>query len=106
MTFLDDDDDDDDDDMGIDGAVADAAEAFEAFHGAEAEILTSIDDFPTIFFRVGKCVGIVYEVIENGKIVRYQHDFDAKPLLAVSDDGTTAAILSGDWLFTDRGFEG
>lgn len=87
-------------------AVADAADAYEAFHGEEPTVITEIDDFPEVFAKVGEAVGIVYEVFENGERVRYQHDFDARPTLAISDDGLTAAILRGEWQFTERGFEG
>jgi hypothetical protein len=86
--------------------IADAADAYEAFHGEEATIVTEIDDFPQVFAKVGDAVGIVYEVIEDGALVRYQHDFDARPTLAISSDGKTAVILRGGWQFTDRGFEG
>jgi hypothetical protein len=94
------------DDIDVIEDVAEAAEAYEDFHGFPASYIDTYDELPDVFFRVGDCVGVVYEVIEDGRRVRYQHDFEARPTLAVSFDGQTAVILRGEWQFTDKGFEG
>lgn len=95
-----------DDQIEVEQAVDDAASAYEAFHGVDAEVVSEMEELPDVYFKVGDAVGIVYEVVENGQTVRYQHDFEARPTLAVSSDGRIAVILRGEWHFTERGFEG
>lgn len=82
-----------------------AARRFAAFHNEKPESV-EIEHIPTTAFLLGNMVAVTYEVIENGRKVTYHHEFDAPPALAISHDGKTAFILSGEWTFTKRGFEG
>ena len=85
--------------------ILSAARRFAAFHNANPESV-EIEQIPTTAFLLGNLQAVTYSVIENGKEVTYHHEFDAPPALAISHDGKTAFILSGEWTFTKRGFEG
>jgi len=87
------------------GEILAAARRFAAFHNAKPESV-EITSIPTTAFLLGNLVAVTYEVIENGRKVTYHHEFDAPPALAISHDGVNAFILSGEWKFTKRGFEG
>lgn len=82
-----------------------AARRFAAFHNADPETVESAE-IPTTAFLLGNMVAVTYEVVENGRKVIYHHEFDTPPALAISHDGANAFILSGEWKFTKRGFEG
>ena len=82
-----------------------AARRFSGFHNQEPETV-SVEKISTTAFLLGNVVSIAYEVVENGKTVVYNHDFDSPPGLAITHDGRQAIILTGEWSFTKRGFEG
>lgn len=82
-----------------------AIRKYREFHGRSPKTAVRVA-LPSSAFRVGKILGVTYEIIEDGKNTVYHHDFDTPPPLAVSADGRTALILRGEWAFTKRGFEG
>jgi len=85
--------------------IMEAARRFAAFHNDDAESVT-VERISTVAFLLGNLQAITYSVIENGKEVVYHHEFEAPPALAISHAGDQAIILSGEWSFTKRGFEG
>lgn len=60
---------------------------------------------PDAFAVVGRVHAILYETVEDGRIVFYQHDFAGKtrPNLFVGSDGKSA-LVRGGFTFTERGF--
>ena len=90
----------------IEDQIADAAERYASFHGEEPETVTE-EEISDTAFLVGDVCAIEYKIIdENGKEVFYRHDFKNPPPLSIGSNGEIAIILSGEWSFTDRGFEG
>ena len=85
--------------------ILQAAQRFSGFHNQDPESVT-VEDFSSTAFLLGNLEGITYSVIEKGEIVHYHHEFDEPPALAITHDGGNAIILSGEWSFTNRGFEG
>lgn len=85
--------------------IEEAAARFAEFHGEDAETVDEID-MPDAAFVLGEIESVTYLLIEGNREVRYIHDFETPPGLAISSDGKTAFILAGGWIFTKRGFEG
>ncbi len=54
---------------------------------------------------IGECDGILYTTVRDGKKESYIHKFKkkARPIFAVSHDGTQLYLLMGAYRFTDRG---
>lgn len=88
--------------------IAQAAELFEKFHGADAEHLDTID-LPQhdVGLLVGDCIGIMYETTRNGKKQKYVHEFEkgSRPVLVSSFDGKNLYLLAGAYMFTTDGIE-
>jgi hypothetical protein len=90
----------------IDEQIEEAAARYAEFHGQDAESI-ECEEISEVSFLVGEVCAIEYKIIdENGKSVFYRHDFETPPALSVTSDGDQAIILSGEWSFTERGFEG
>lgn len=82
-----------------------AARRFADFHGIEPHSVEA-EPLAQTYFHVGDVLSISYEIVEKGKIVAYNHDFEQPAALAVSFDGKTALLSGGTWRFTARGFVG
>lgn len=84
-----------------------AAELYEAFTGHNARVVAEIAKpvYPDAVLVVGKCDGILYTTVRDGKTERYIHEFKAssRPLFCVSPDGKSLILLGGAYRFTDRG---
>lgn len=54
---------------------------------------------------IGQCDGVLYTTVRDGKRESYIHEFKkkARPILAVSSDGSQLYLLMGAYRFTDRG---
>lgn len=84
-----------------------ARKLFKAFHGREpapgeiGTIRAAIDDDVLV---VGELTRIAYRSVGDGK--EYIHTFrkNARPVLAVTDDGKQAYVIAGSYGFTERGF--
>lgn len=89
-----------------------AAQKFEDFTGKPARTVIEthqpvvkeglvIGELDVIGYRVKR------EGVENGRLVRYGHQFskDSRPLLAVSPDGKQLLIVGGRYEFTEAGIE-
>lgn len=57
--------------------------------------------------EIGPVVALTYDTKRDGKITRYEHEFDdrAAPLLIASDSGHELALTGGSYQFTDRGIQ-
>ena len=86
-------------------AVQRAINLFRRFHKRaprDNEIMR-IDARPQIALTVGELTGVIYKSSGDGK--SYSHRFKrARPVLAISHDGSQAYILAGEYRFTERGF--
>ncbi len=98
--------------------LARAKRLFRSFTGRGAKrgdigVLTIND---TLVMVIGKCDGILYTTVRDGKEESYIHEFGRRdgqkganprrPVLAISSDGKQAFILAGGYKFTERGFVG
>lgn len=84
-----------------------AAALYEAFTGHNARVVAEIDKpvYPDAVLVVGKCDGVLYTTVRDGKLERYIHEFKARsrPLFCVSPDGNSLILLGGAYHFTERG---
>ena len=66
--------------------------------------MITLPDYDT-GLKVGKCCGIMYETIRDGKNEKYLHEFKkaSQPDLAISHDGQQIFLIGGSYLFKDSG---
>lgn len=86
-----------------------AADLYERFTGHDAVAVGTVE-VPElrdgdVVARIGKCDGIMYTTVRDGKRERYIHEFAAadRPLLCVSEDGRQILLIGGRYLFTEKG---
>lgn len=60
----------------------------------------------TIVAIIGEVNGISYTTTIDGKCETYYHEFDTRPVFAISSDGYQIYILAGEYKFTEKGIEG
>lgn len=89
-----------------------AASAYGEFKGRKART-ASLVKMPKLkgeAWKLGELVGVVYLATHNstGKPRKYLHEFrtNARPALAVCNDGQQLVILGGGYWVTDRGIIG
>jgi hypothetical protein len=84
-----------------------AAILYERFSGNTAtEILRfPAPKCPKELVAIGPVDGILYSADREGRVEKYIHEFrkKARPLLAVSPDGSSLYLLGGAFTFTERG---
>lgn len=87
--------------------IREAAKLYEEFSGHEAEIIGELDKpvIPDTLIAIGEIDGIMYSTVRDGKLEKYVHQFTkkARPLFAVSFDGSQLFMLGGAYNFTERG---
>lgn len=87
--------------------IARASRLYEDFTGEAPESVVSVPQvrMPDVAVAIGTCDGILYTTVQDGKLVRYIHEFKAKarPTFAVSPDGKQLLLLGGAYNFTERG---
>ena len=86
-----------------------AVKLFKDFTGDNPEYIDTVDlTVDSVAMAIGHCDAVMYETVREGKTEKYVHKFKkgARPVLAVSSDGTQLYILGGEYVFTDRGIEG
>lgn len=86
--------------------VAKAARRFARFTGHRARDATRVPfKIPKVAMAVGPLLAVEYETVRDGDRERYRHTFRARsrPMLAVTEDGRQLLIVSGRYLFTERG---
>lgn len=83
-----------------------AADLYEGFSGHKARFVDKVP-LPThkVGIVVGKCDGVLYTTIRDGKRERYIHEFRsrARPLLISSSDGRQLYLIGGSYRFTHSG---
>lgn len=84
-----------------------AAKLYENFTGHQAEPLAQINlpAQPKVALVVGRCDGVLYTTVRDGKREKYIHQFKAKdaPILCVSPDGYQILLIGGNFRFTELG---
>ena len=84
-----------------------AADLFERFTGHDAEELArvTLPPVPKVLAVIGELDGVLYTTVRDGQTEKYIHEFASrdKPLLCVTPDGKTLHVVSGRYLFTERG---
>lgn len=89
--------------------LREAAKLYENFSGHDAEVVASLDkpEMPDVLVAIGEIDGIMYSTVRDGVKEKYIHKFavDARPLFAVSFDGSQLHMLGGAYDFTERGIE-
>lgn len=86
-----------------------ALKLFTDFTGDNPEYIDTVDlPVDSVAMAIGHCDAVMYETVREGKTEKYVHKFKkgARPVLAVSSDGSQLYILGGNYIFTDRGIEG
>ena len=82
-----------------------ATRLFEKFTGEKANNNNVANvTLSDIVLTVGKLDSIIYTTVRDGKEETYHHQFDDRPVLAVSHDGNQIYILAGEYEFTEKGF--
>jgi len=76
---------------------------FTGHNAVEYENVKLPDD--DVGLKVGRCVGIMYETIRDGKKESYLHEFKkaSQPDFCVSADGQQIYLIGGNYLFKDSG---
>lgn len=84
-----------------------AADLIESFTGHEAETLGTVrlPKTPRELAVIGELDGVLYTTVRDGQREKYVHEFASKdkPLLCVTPDGRNLHIVSGRYVFTERG---
>ena len=84
-----------------------AARLYERFTGHDAQEAGRIEKpvIPEALAMIGTCDGILYTTVRDGVTEKYIHKFKAaaRPIFAVSPDGSQIYLLGGDYNFTERG---
>jgi len=87
--------------------IRQAAKLYESFTGEAPESVVAVPapKQPEVVVSIGTCDGILYTTVQDGKLVRYIHEFKraARPTFAVSPDGKALYLLGGAYNFTERG---
>lgn len=89
--------------------IAKAVDLFRNFTGHEPEFVDTVNfNMPDVGMLIGKCDGVLYTTVRDGKTEKYIHEFTGRtrPLLAVSFDGKQLLMLGGAYTFTERGIVG
>lgn len=88
--------------------VAKAINLFHRFRGDDPEYIDRVT-LPTtdVAMLIGKCDGVLYTTVRDGKTERYIHKFTGKsrPLLVSSWDGKQLYLLGGAYDFTAEGIK-
>lgn len=86
-----------------------AARLFERFTGHDVEIAERIDvpwlKRATAVAVIGRCDGVLYSTVRDGRAERYIHEFAASdaPWLCVTPDGRQLFLMGGRYDFTEKG---
>ena len=61
--------------------------------------------WPKTGLKIGKCLGIMYETVRDGRVEAYVHEFKptAQPQLVVSSNGKQLMLIGGRYRFTHQG---
>lgn len=86
--------------------ISSAIKRYEAFTESKAGFIDQLK-IPTLKegFAFGRCDGILYTTVINGKTEKFIHEFkhSSRPILASNHDGQFIALVGGKYRFTDRG---
>lgn len=86
--------------------IAKAISLYRRFSGHEPEYITA-RTLPTtdVAMLIGKCDGVLYTTVRDGRTEHYIHEFSGKsrPLLVSSWDGKQLYLLGGAYNFTADG---
>jgi hypothetical protein len=84
-----------------------AARLYEKFSGHDAEEIGEVPapKVPKVAVAIGSVDAICYTTRRDGKVERYIHEFKphARPIFAVSPDGSQILLIGGRYTFTERG---
>jgi len=88
--------------------VKKAIDLYQRFRGTDPEfvdeyVLPSVD----VAMQIGRCDGILYTTIRDGKKESYIHEFTGAscPILAASWDGKQIILIDGKYNFTEEGIK-
>ena len=85
-----------------------AGRLYKRFRGGEPKFIDEYDmDFPDVVMEIGRCDGILYTTVRDGKKEQYIHEFTGKscPILASSWDGKQIILVGGHYDFTAEGIK-
>ncbi len=85
-------------------AASDLRERFTG-HRSKAPRAINVPPLPAAVAVIGKCDGILYTTVRDGRTERYIHEFALKdrPQLCVTPDGRQILLVGGRYVFTERG---
>lgn len=81
---------------------------FRRFRGTDPQY---VDEFtfpvPDVLMEIGKCDGVLYTTVRDGKREKYVHEFTgrSKPILASSWDGKHIYLIGGHYSFSEEGIK-
>ncbi|WP_374334449.1 hypothetical protein [Leeia sp.] len=88
-------------------SVAQAAKAFTAFTGHQAEVIGKMEKpvIPDVVWPLGEMIGVSYAAVRDGQREEYYHEFkeNCRPLLCVSPDGKQLLVLGGRYKVGETG---
>lgn len=84
--------------------VADLRERFTGHPSKRGKVLT-VSPLPEAVAVIGKCDGILYTTVRDGRTERYIHEFalSDRPMLCVAPGGRQILLVGGRYVFTERG---
>ena len=85
-------------------AASDLRERFTG-HESKPPRAINVPPLPGAVAVIGKCDGILYTTVRDGRTERYIHEFALKdrPMLCVAPDGRQILLVGGRYVFTERG---
>lgn len=85
-------------------AVSDLRERFTG-HDSRPPRSVTVPPIPSAVAVIGKCDGILYTTVRDGKTEKYIHEFALKdrPLFCIAPDGRQILLIGGRFVFTERG---
>lgn len=87
-------------------AAARLFESFQEREPASGELVTLDAQPQRVLAVIGELEGVIYRALGDGETYIHRFKEGARPVLAVSHDGSQAYVLAGAYKFTDRGFVG
>ena len=88
------------------GKIAGAVDLFRRFTGMEPQFVEEVKvRLPEVAMVIGKCDGVMYTTVRDGKTESYIHEFTgrSRPLLCSSWDGKQLLFVGGNYNFTKDG---
>lgn len=81
---------------------------YRRFRGRDPRYVDEVTiPIPDVLMEIGKCDGVLYTTVRDGKTEKYVHEFTgrSKPILASSWDGEQIYLVGGHYSFSEEGIK-